>query len=450
MNSFSTLPVYKSYQDIDINSVSSIPCGWIITRFHDVFRFSKGLNITKENLQEDGIPCLNYGEIHSKYGFELRPEIHQLKCVDPNYLKNNKKAILSFGDFIFADTSEDYEGAGNFTYLNSQNEIFAGYHTLICRLKIRVNERYLAYVLDSDSFRLQVRRTVKGVKVFSITQSILKSTKLWFASEEEQPLIANFLDKKIAQIDEAISIKEQEINLLKERKQIIIQKAIMQGLDPNIPMKDSGVDWIGEIPEHWEVKRLKYVLDERNERSKTGKEPLFMVSQIHGLVVRADYHDKAEVAASNIDNKVVYENDLVFNKLKAHLGVFFKSCIEFKGLVSPDYAVYKCKAHIVDAKYLELLFRHPSYIEQFIIRATGIVEGLIRLYTGDLFDIHVPVAPAEEQLAILAYAGELSASYDLAIELQRIQIENLKEYKTTLINNVVTGKIKITPEIVEQ
>jgi type I restriction enzyme S subunit len=173
-----------------------------------------------------------------------------------------------------------------------------------------------------------------------------------------------------------------------------------------------------------------------------------MVSQVHGLVVRADFHDKAEVASSNIDNKIVYENDLVFNKLKAHLGVFFKSSIEFKGLVSPDYAVYKCKDYIEDAKYLELLFRHPSYIEQFIIRATGIVEGLIRLYTGDLFDIPVPVAPIEEQKAILAYSAVQSKSHDRAVELERHQIEKLKEYKTTLINSAVTGKIKITPDMV--
>lgn len=450
MESLGLIQKYDDYQKTHIHSVENIPCGWNILRFHDVFSFSKGLNITKENLQEDGIPCLNYGEIHSKFGFELRPEIHSLKCVDEKYLKNNKKSILRFGDFIFADTSEDYEGAGNFTYLNSEDEIFAGYHTLICRLKIGVNERYLAYVVDSEAFRLQVRRAVKGVKVFSITQGLLKGTKLWLASEEEQTRIANFLDKKTAQIDEAIAIKEQQISLLKERKQIIIQQAVTQGLDPNVPMKDSGVDWIGKIPAHWEVKRLKYVLEERNERSKTGEEPLFMVSQIHGLVVRADYHDKAEVAASNINNKVVYKNDLVFNKLKAHLGVFFKSNIEFKGLVSPDYAVYKCKAHISDAKYLEILFRHPSYIQQFIIRATGVVEGLIRLYTGDLFDIPVPVAPSGEQAEILAYTKSQSSAYEKAIEIQQSQIEKLKEYKTTLINSAVTGKIKITPEMVEQ
>ncbi|MDE1347884.1 restriction endonuclease subunit S [Vibrio aestuarianus] len=140
---------------------------------------------------------------------------------------------------------------------------------------------------------------------------------------------------------------------------------------------------------------------------------------------------------------------IVFNKLKAHLGVFFKSSIPFKGIVSPDYAVYKCKAYIEDVKYLELLFRHPSYIEQFIIRATGIVEGLIRLYTGDLFDMAVPVAPPQEQREILNHIDIKGKEIDQAISIEQMQIDKLKEYKTSLINSAVTGKIKITPEMVE-
>lgn len=168
-----------------------------------------------------------------------------------------------------------------------------------------------------------------------------------------------------------------------------------------------------------------------------------MVSQTHGLVVRADYHEKAEVAASSVDNKIVHQNDLVFNKLKAHLGVFFKSSIAFKGLVSPDYAVYKPKAHIVDLKILEVLFRHPAYIGQFVIRATGIVEGLIRLYTSELFDISVPIAPESEQLEILKFIESQSKIFENAIAIQQDQIEKLKEYKTTLINSAVTGKIKV-------
>lgn len=180
------------------------------------------------------------------------------------------------------------------------------------------------------------------------------------------------------------------------------------------------------------------MLAERNERSKTGEEPLFMVSQKYGLVVRADYHDKAEIAQSNIDNKIVYKNDLVFNKLKPHLGVFYKSEIDFKGLVSPDYAVYKVKNYIYDMKYLELLFRNPKYIEQFIIRATGIVEGLIRLYTTELFELPVMIPPREEQEKILNFLHGKTAQIDQAIALKQQQIEKLNEYKQIVIQNAVT------------
>ncbi len=230
---------------------------------------------------------------------------------------------------------------------------------------------------------------------------------------------------------------------MKEKRQILIQRAVTRGLDPNVKMKDSGVEWIGEIPEHWDFIALKYLLKERNERSIDGSEPLFMMSQVYGLVVRSEFHEKAEVAESTVGNKIVYTNDLVFNKLKAHLGVFYKSEITYPGIVSPDYAVYYSQGSIRDLKFLEILFRNPTFIGQFICKATGIVEGLIRLYTDDLFSIKVPVPPKEEQMEILAYIDVQSGKIDKAINLQEIQIEKLKEFKATLINSAVTGKIKV-------
>jgi len=262
-------------------------------------------------------------------------------------------------------------------------------------------------------------------------------------NSEEQTAIAAFLDDKTAKIDQAIAIKEQQIASLKERKQIINQEAVTKGLDKTVKYKDSGVEWIRMIPEHWEVKKAKYLLKERSERSKDGSEPLFMMSQTHGLVIRSEYHSKAEIAKTSEGNKVVYQNDLVFNKLKAHLGVFFKSTIEFKGIVSPDYAVYYSTGIIKDLKYLELLYRNPAYIKEFICRATGIVEGLIRLYTADLFDIYVPVPPAIEQKEILEHIENMYSKIDQAVFIKKQEIEKLKEYKVSLIDAVVTGKVKV-------
>lgn len=169
-----------------------------------------------------------------------------------------------------------------------------------------------------------------------------------------------------------------------------------------------------------------------------------MVSQTHGLVVRSEYHEKAEVAASNVDNKKVYFDDLVFNKLKAHLGVFFKSKVEFVGIVSPDYAVYYSFDKIKDLKFLELLFRLPMYIEQFIKLSTGIVEGLTRLYTSDLFDLFVPVPPKQDLFSILAFLKNEEMRIKSIVESQISQIEKLKEYKSILIDQAVTGKIKVS------
>lgn len=151
---------------------------------------------------------MNYGEVHSKYGFELNPKKHELKCVSEDYLKKSPNSLLSDGDFVFADTSEDIEGSGNFTYLNGEHRVFAGYHTVIARPLGKTNKRFLAYLCDSLSYRGQIRQKVKGVKVYSITKGILKSTAIWLPKSEEQKSIVNFLDEKTAQIADAIAIKE--------------------------------------------------------------------------------------------------------------------------------------------------------------------------------------------------------------------------------------------------
>ena len=214
-------------KDSGVAWIGEIPEHWNVIRFRNAFRFNKGLNITKENLNdEQGILCLNYGEIHSKYGFEFIPNVHPLKFVDESYLKNNQKSLLNDGDFVFADTSEDIEGSGNFSYINGQDLVFAGYHTLIAKPKINFNSRFIAYVLDSSAFRNQVRVRVKGVKVFSITQAILKTTFIWLPTEQEQNEIVKYLDEKMQKFNNAKIAYQIQIDRLKEYKNILINQAV--------------------------------------------------------------------------------------------------------------------------------------------------------------------------------------------------------------------------------
>ncbi|MGR5448694.1 restriction endonuclease subunit S [Vibrio sp. PNB22_3_1] len=419
---------YESYKDSGTEWLGMVPLNWNVVRMNFLFK----------DLSEKNRPSAELLSVTQDKGVVPRSWVENRMVMPSGNLESFK--FIEKGDFAISLRS--FEGGLEYCH---HDGIISPAYTVLKKNKQNLLPAYYRYLFKSQAFISELQTSVVGIREGkNISYEELKNSFLPVPSKSDQTEIAHFLDQKTAQIDEAIAIKQKQIELLKERKQIIIQQAVTQGLNPDAPMKDSGVDWIGAIPEHWNVKRLKYVLEERNERSKTGEEPLFMVSQVHGLVVRADYHEKAEVAASNIDNKIVYKNDLVFNKLKAHLGVFFKSNIDFKGLVSPDYAVYKSKAYISDMKILELLFRHPSYIEQFVIRATGIVEGLIRLYTSELFDIAVPIAPENEQREIISFVETEGLKHDQAIAIQVQQIEKLKEYKTTLINSAVTGKIKVT------
>lgn len=206
--------------------IKFIPNEWHLKRSNYVFKFSKGLSITKENLQDEGIPCINYGEIHSKYGFEVNPQKHKLKCVAQEYFNSSSNALIKYGDFVFADTSEDIQGCGNFSYLNAEDSIFAGYHTVIARPIEKVNSRYLAYLFDSDNWRIQIRAKVSGIKVFSITQSILKTTKVILPTLSEQKLIVDYLDNKFISINSMINNMQKQIDKLKEAKKSLISEAV--------------------------------------------------------------------------------------------------------------------------------------------------------------------------------------------------------------------------------
>lgn len=215
---------YSEYKSTGIEWPSEIPLLWNMTKLRYVFSFAKGLTITKEHLQDEGVPCVNYGEVHSKYGFEVDPKVHALKYVNEKYLKSNAESLLSKGDLIFADTSEDLDGAGNFTQLITDDTVFAGYHTIIARPLDGMYNRFYAYLLDSEELRWQIKNTVKGVKVFSITQEILRNISIWLPSEVEQFRISEYLDYETAKIDRLINKQEQLIELLKEKRKSVISE----------------------------------------------------------------------------------------------------------------------------------------------------------------------------------------------------------------------------------
>lgn len=267
--------------------------------------------------------------------------------------------------------------------------------------------------------------------------------KTFIPPQWEQTAIANFLDEKTTQIDEAIAIKEQQIALLNERKQILIQQAVTQGLDPTVPMKDSGVEWIGKIPEHWEVIKLKHIFSEINCRTKTGEETLFSLRMEIGLVPHNDVSDKPIPPESLVDYKIVQTGQLVMNRMRAAIGIF--GLATDKGLVSPDYAVFDMIKDINDEFFLTL-FKSPLMKTQFRLSSQGMgtgSSGFMRLYTDSFGDIKVSIPPKLEQDALMEFIDKINDSTRSTINHLEVEINSLKEYKTTLINSAVTGKIKV-------
>jgi type I restriction enzyme S subunit len=205
--------------------------------------------------------------------------------------------------------------------------------------------------------------------------------------------------------------------------------------------KDSGVDWLGEIPAHWEVKRAKFLLNEINKRSITGEEELLSLSKDLGVIPKRTLAERAGQANTLVGYKIVECGDLVINKMQAANGLISVSSIE--GVTSPDYGIYRAKSDVVDILYIGLALKLPIYLAEIKRRVTGVMEGFIRLYTDDLFEIPFVYPPLPEQTAIAHFLDEKTAKIDAAIDIKKNQIEKLNEYKTTLINAAVTGKIKV-------
>ena len=215
----------------DIRWEISYPSSWKIERLRNIFSFRKGLSITKANLEPNGIEVINYGQIHSKKNTMVSLNEDLFKYVNESYLETDAASLVKKGDFIFADTSEDLEGCGNCAYIDRCGEIFAGYHTVIAHPKERTNNKYFAYLFKSSVWRYQVRKKVNAVKVYSITQQILKDVFLFVPSELEQVQIVEHLDKLCYQIDEFISTAKKKINELEDMKAVVISDVVTGKID---------------------------------------------------------------------------------------------------------------------------------------------------------------------------------------------------------------------------
>lgn len=300
-------------------------------------------------------------------------------------------------------------------------------------------EYYYYYYLNLDNTK-ELLHLAKNLR-HSLTEEQFGSIPTALPPLDVQKKISHKLERKVSEADALITNVQAQIEKLKAYKQSFITEVVTKGLDPNVPMKDSGVEWIGEIPSSWNTIRVKQLLRERKERSVDGKEEPLSMSQKVGLVPTKTLDSIPNMASSFVGAKLAYVDDLVFNKLKAHLGVF--SVSKYDGLVSPDYAVYYSTG-VADLKYLEYLFKTPQCISEFRKRSTGIAAGLTRLYTDGLFAIECPFPSKDKQHEIVAHLNKKCAQIDELTAIKQTKIEKLEQYKRSLIYEYVTGKKEVS------
>lgn len=209
-------------KDSGIQWIGNMPSHWEINRIKYLFSNGKGLPITKENLIDEGLPVISYGQIHSKSNTGVEVSTDLLRFVSFNYEKSFPQCKVSKFDFVFADTSEDYDGCGNCVYKRDDSLLYAGYHTIVLHSLYESDNRYLAYLFQTDLWRKQIRSAVSGVKVFSITQKILMNSQVIVPSLTEQQEIADYLDRKCTEINGLIADKREQLDTLASYKKSLI------------------------------------------------------------------------------------------------------------------------------------------------------------------------------------------------------------------------------------
>jgi type I restriction enzyme S subunit len=408
-----TFQKYPAYQDSGVEWLGEIPEGWELTRLGTYFAERR----TKVS-DKDFAPLSV-----TKHGV-----IPQLDSAAKSNDGDNRKLVRK-GDFVINSRS-DRKGSSGIANEDGSVSLInivmspKGIHPLFCN-----------YLLKSTAFVEENYRIGHGIvaDLWTTRYDEMKNIKVAIPNPSEQTAIANFLDDKTTKIDRAIAQKERLIALLRERKQIVIQQAVTKGLDPEVKLKDSGVAWIGEIPEGWEVKNLRYAFKFLNHRriplsavereSKQGSYPYYGASGIIDYIDDYIFNEKTILIAEDGANLLSKSTPLAF-------------------VAEGKYWVNN-HAHILQPKFEGFLYwAELLSLIDYTVYISGAAQP--KLSRENLGAVKVIVPPKEEIIEIANLIQELSSKFSKAIALQQTQIAKLKEYKATLIDSAVTGKIKVS------
>jgi type I restriction enzyme S subunit len=433
-----TYKPYKSYKPSDEDWIGDIPSHWRVIK--GKYLFSE-VNERSQTGEEDLLSVSQYtGVTMRKDKFSTGEQITNARSLI-DYKKTEKGDLVS--NIMLA-----WNGSlGVSPYSGIVSPAYSVY-----RFRDKCFGSYFHYLLRTDLYKATFKKNSSGImdsRLRLYTEDFFDIMKV-LPPIEEQEAIAKFLDDQTEKIERAIAIKETQIELLKERKQILIQNAVTRGLNPDAPMKDSGVDWIGEIPAHWDVEKLFGLCRFVRGNSAFAKDELLnkgkYVALQYGKIYKVDEVDEAYQFYVNEEfykaSQVVNFGDVIFISTSETIEDLGHSAIynrEELGLIGGEQLLIKPNKDFLDCHYAY----YSTKVFSKVLRkyATGI--KVFRFNINDLKTIYTVVPPKEEQRKIAQHLSAQSAKIDETRSLLENQITHLREYRASLINAAVTGKIKV-------
>lgn len=424
---------YDAYKDSGVDWLGQLPESWGLLPNKHIFKLKK--NLVGKRSKEYELLSLTLNGV-------IKRDMENPEGKFPAEFDTYQE--VKSGDFIFCHF--DVEETPRTVGLSKFDGMITGAYTVYQANAEKFCPKFLYYFYLNLDTGKRLKPLYKGLRN-TIGKDIFGEFKTFIPNYSEQVKISNFLDQKTSEIDQAIAIKEKQIALFNERKQIVIQKAVTQGLDLNVPMKDSGVEWIGQIPEHWNIHKLSYVAkldsgstpDRSNIRFWTnGTIPWLKTGEINYNLITQAEEFVTPLALSKSSLKLAPKGTVLMAMYGQGITRGRVAILDIDATYNQACCAIQCKKELFN-KYL---FQFFSFAYSFI-RDGGNETSQMNISTGYISNLKVLVPPLNEQEQIVSYLDlELQKFSDLKALLKQ-EIEKLKEYKTTLINDAVTGKIKV-------
>ena len=426
---------YPAYKPSGVEWLGDVPRHWEVVQLGRIGVFSKGSGGTKDDEVPDGIPCVRYGDLYTTHTHFIR---RTRSFVSP--ARASAYSPINRGDVLFPTSGETIEDIGKSAVNLMHTQVLCGGDLIVFRPMVPMEPTFAGYSLDCHSAQTQKSLMGRGITIMHVYSAQLKYFRLPLPPLPEQHAIVRYLDYVDRRIRRYIGAKQKLIALLEEEKQAIINQAVTRGLDQNVRLKPSGVEWLGDVPEHWEVVRNGQLFDQRDE---TGfpQLPILEVSLRTGVQIRdLENSDRKQMMTVRSDYKRAVNGDIAYNMMRMWQGAV--GVVPVDGLVSPAYVVAK-PLRGTEPRYFGALFRTRPYMAEVNKHSRGIVKDRIRLYWEDFKQMPSPCPPPNEQVLISDAIEQSMVAIQSGISRILRQIDLLREYQTRLIADVVTGKLDV-------